>query len=429
MTFDSLSPDDLVSHERHLANEFEQLKATGLQLDLTRGKPSPEQLSLSDELDATCNGQYVVDDGTDVRNYGGLFGIREARRLGGELLGVHEDLVIAGGNASLTLMYQYLSNALVYGPLGPGTAWQNEGSPLRFLCVVPGYDRHFTITESLGFEMVNVPMQNTGPDMDAVEQHVREDPLIKGIWCVPKYQNPTGHTFSDDVVHRFAELGKIAGPHFRIMWDNAYVVHTLHGQGDSLANLMDACHSAGTVDSVVILGSTSKITRAGSGIAFLACSSANLSHFKQRLAVQTIGPDKVNQLRHVRFLRDHQGIDAHMQRHAEIVRPKFKAVLEHLAGGLDGIATWTQPNGGYFISVEVPRGTAATVVQLAGEAGVKLTPAGSTFPYGKDPDDSNIRLAPTYPTLEEIHQAMPVFVTATKLAFARQSVTKRMSSV
>jgi aspartate/methionine/tyrosine aminotransferase len=420
MILDSLTRDDLASRELELSAEYARLKDVGLKLDLTRGKPSPEQLALSDDLDTVLAGQYVLEDGTDVRNYGGLTGIREARRLGAELLGVSEDLVIAGGNASLTFMYQYLSNALFHGAQGPGTAWRDEGGQLKFLCIVPGYDRHFAITEGLGFEMITVRMLEAGPDMNEVEQRVRKDPLIKGIWCVPKYQNPTGYTFSDEVVERFARLGAIAGPHFRIMWDNAYAVHDLSGEGDSLANLMDACQAAGTADSVVMLASTSKITRAGAGIAFLACSPDNLNHFTQRLSVQTIGPDKVNQLRHVRFLEDRQGIESHMKRHASIVRPKFDAVLEHLANGLDGVASWTRPRGGYFVSVDVPNGTAARVVRLAGEAGVKLTPAGSTFPLGHDPDDSNIRLAPTYPSLAELHQAMPVFVTAIKLAAVRQ---------
>ena len=426
MSLDSLTRDDLASRERELSAAYVLLKDIGLKLDLTRGKPSPEQLALSDDLDTVLAGQYVLDDGTDVRNYGGVTGIREARRLGAELLGVSEELVIAGGNASLTFMYQYLSNALFHGALGPGTAWRDEGDRLKFLCVVPGYDRHFTITEDLGFDMINVRMLETGPDMDEVERQVQGDPLIKGIWCVPKYHNPTGHTFSDEVVQRFARLGTIAGPHFRIMWDNAYAVHDLSDDGDSLANLMDACQAAGTADSVVMLASTSKITRAGAGIAFLASSPDNLHHFTKRLSVQTIGPDKVNQLRHVRFLKDRQGIETHMRRHAHIVRPKFEAVLEHLAGGLDGIATWTRPRGGYFISVDVPNGTAANVVRLAGEAGVKLTPAGATFPLGQDPDDSNIRLAPTYPNLAELNQAMPVLVTAVELAAVRQRLGTRV---
>ena len=420
VTPDQPTKDNLVAEEQHLSAEHEQLKQARLQLDLTRGKPSPEQLALSDEIETSLQGEYLLADGTDVRNYGGLIGIREARQLGAELMGVPEELVIAGGNASLTLMYQYLSHALLDGASGPGTAWRDDGGPLKFLCVVPGYDRHFAITEDLGIEMVNVQMSAEGPDMDRVERLVHEDPLIKGIWCVPKYENPTGYTFSDSIVRRFARLGTITGPHFRIMWDNAYAVHDLYGEGDPLANLMDYCQEAGTADSAVIFASTSKITRAGAGVAFMASSADNLSYFKKRLGVQMIGPDKVNQLRHVRFLKDLDGIKAHMRRHAEIVRPKFEAVLEHLDRGLDGVATWTRPRGGYFLSIDVAKQTATEVVRLAGEAGVKLTPAGSTYPRGHDPDDANIRLAPTYPSLTEIHRAMPVFITAVKLAAVRQ---------
>ena len=415
-----VTKDDLVAREQALAAEYAAHKDAGLQLDLTRGKPSPEQLALADELDSVLHGRYVLEDGTDVRNYGGLNGIREARQLGAGLLGVTEDLVIAGGNASLTLMYQYLSHALFHGPLGPGTAWRDEGGGLKFLCIVPGYDRHFTITEDLGFEMINVPMRSDGPDMDEVERLVWADPRIKGIWCVPKYQNPTGFTFSDAVVKRLAELGRTAGPNFRVMWDNAYAVHDLYEAGDSLANLMTCCQEAGTADTAVMFASTSKITRAGSGISFMAASANNLAHFAKRLGVQMIGPDKINQLRHVRFLKNLDGVAAHMRRHAEIIRPKFEAVLQHLDAGLKGVATWTRPRGGYFLSVDVAPRTATEVVRLAGEAGVKLTPAGATFPLGRDPDDANIRLAPTYPSLAELHQAMPVFVTSAKLAAVRQ---------
>ena len=428
MTTDHATPlttatrDDLATRERTLSAEYAGHTKAGLQLDLTRGKPSPEQLALSDDVDAVLGGGYVLEDGTDVRNYGGLVGILEARQLGAELLGVTEDLVLAGGNASLTLMYQYLSQALLHGALGPGTAWQDEGTPLKFLCIVPGYDRHFTITQDLGFEMINVPMRSDGPDMDDVERLVRADPLIKGIWCVPKYQNPTGHTFSDAVVRRLAELGRVAGPNFRIMWDNAYAVHDLYETGDPLANLMTCCQGAGTADAAVMFASTSKITRAGSGISFMAASAGNLTHFTRRLGVQMIGPDKVNQLRHVRFLKSLDGVRVHMRRHAEIIRPKFEAVLQHLDSGLEGVATWTRPRGGYFLSVDVRPGTAADVVRLSGEAGVKLTPAGATYPLGRDPDDANIRLAPTYPSLADLHQALPVFVTSVKLAAVRQTL-------
>lgn len=413
--------NDLVAQERELAAKYATHVGAGLQLDLTRGKPSPAQVTLSDGLDLALGGRYT-SGGVDVRNYGGLDGIGEARQLGAELLGVRENEILAGGNASLTLMYQYLSNALHHGALGPDTAWIHEPGPLKFLCVVPGYDRHFLMTERLGFEPVAVDMAEDGPDMDEVERLVAADPSIKGIWCVPKYQNPTGHTFSDSVVARFARLGKIAGPGFRIMWDNAYAVHDLYPEPDSLANLMDACREEGTADSAVIFGSTSKITRAGAGISFMAASPDNLGHFKRHLGVQTIGPDKVNQLAHVRFLKDLQGVHAHMRRHAELLRPKFEAVLRHLDDGLVGIATWTRPRGGYFVSVNVPNGAASEAVRLSGEAGVKLTPAGATYPGGRDPNDSNIRLAPTYPELDELNQAMPVVVTSIKLAAVRRQL-------
>ena len=420
MPTETVSREDLVARERELAARYTELQAQGLRLDLTRGKPSPEQLALADALDGVLDGDYLGPDGVDVRNYGGLDGLPAARRLGARLLGAPESEVIAGGNASLTFMYQYLLNAWLRGPLGPDTAWRRNGEPLKFLCVVPGYDRHFTITESLGFELINVRMLADGPDMDEVERLVASDPLIKGIWCVPKYQNPTGHTFSDAVVRRLARLGKLAGPNFRIMWDNAYAVHDLYDDPPVLLDIMACCREAGTEDSVVIFGSTSKITRAGGGVAFLAASPGNLAHFRKHLAVQTIGPDKLNQLRHVRFLPDRAAIAALMCRHAAIMRPKFEAVLRHLEDGLTGIAAWTRPRGGYFVSVDVPPGTAREVVRLAGEAGVKLTPAGATFPYGRDPDDANIRLAPTYPDLDEIERAMPVFVTAVGLADVRR---------
>ncbi len=420
--FDGLSHEALVARERGLSAEFESLKSAGLALDLTRGKPSPEQVALSDALEDALGNDYRLDDGTDVRNYGGLLGIPEARRLGAEVLGLRPEEVIAGGNASLTFMYQYVLHAWLNGPLGPETAWRREPGPLKFLCVVPGYDRHFAITESLGFELINVQIDDGGPDMERVEALVADDPRIKGIWCVPKYSNPTGHVYSDEVVERFAHLARRAGPNFRILWDNAYAVHDFDDDPPVLASLMERCRAAGTEDSVVLFGSTSKITRAGAGISFMAASPANLASFTKFLAVQTIGPDKVNQLRHVRFLRDGAGIRAHMRRQAAIVRPRFERVLHHLAQGLaaDGPESWSRPRGGYFLSFEAPDGLATGIVRLAGEAGVKLTPAGATFPYGRDPRDSNIRIAPTYPSLDEIDRAMPVFVTAVSLAAARQ---------
>lgn len=411
---------ELVEMERQLSSRYFDLQNQGLQLDLTRGKPSPEQLDLANLLDRDLNNDYLSPDNIDVRNYGQLEGLPSARQLGASLLGVQDTDIIVGGNASLTLMYQYLLSALYWGPLGRNTAWKRNNEHLKFLCVVPGYDRHFTITEDLGFEMINVEMLESGPNMDAVEQLVAADPQIKGIWCVPKYQNPTGHTFSDETVERMSLLGKIAGPDFRIMWDNAYAVHDLYDSSRVLKNIMDCCKTANTQDSVIMFASTSKITRAGSGISFIAASPDNLSHFKKRLSVQTIGSNKVNQLRHVRFLRNFDGIESLMQQHAAIVRPKFEKVIHYLQSHLKDIATWTEPRGGYFLSVNVASGSAKDVVRLAGEAGVKLTPAGATFPYKLDPADINIRLAPTYPNLDELQAAMPVFVTAVQLASVRK---------
>ena len=422
--FDGLAPETLAARERELTVRFDALCRAGLNLDLTRGKPGPDQVGLSDQLDLTLGGDYRLEDGTDARNYGGLTGIPEARRLGAEMLGVDPELVIAGGNSSLHLMYQYVLHAWLHGPLGPGTAWRDEPGPLRFLCVVPGYDRHFTITETLGFELVPVPIREDGPDMDMIEALVADDPGIKGIWCVPKYSNPTGCIYSDAAVDRLAQLARTAGPNFRILWDNAYAVHDFDDDPPVLANLMERAQEAGTDDSVVMFTSTSKITRAGAGISFVAMSSSNLAPFTATLGAQTIGPDKVNQLRHVRYLKNLDGIRALMRRHATIVRPKFDRVLQHLDEGLraDGVGTWSRPRGGYFLSYDGPPGTAAAAVALARQAGVKLTPAGATFPYGRDPDDTNIRLAPTYPSLDELDRAMPVFVTAVALAAAREQL-------
>ena len=419
-----LNQAELAAKERDLANRLATLKRVNLSLDLTRGKPSPEQLALSDQVEFMTGNDFKTEDGADARNYGGLSGIAEARQLGAQLLGVDAGNVIAGGNSSLTLMYQYLLHAWLNGTTGPETAWRHEGEQLKFLCIVPGYDRHFKITESLGFELINIGFTAEGPDMDQIETLVDNDPLIKGIWCVPKYSNPTGHVYSDTVVERMALLAKRAGMNFRIMWDNAYAVHDLTSDPPPLLNLMEQCQAVGTEDSAILFASTSKVTRAGSGISFIAASTCNLVSFRRSLGVQTIGPDKVNQLRHVRFLKNLGGINELMQRHAAIVRPKFDRVVKHLRDGLsaNGVGMWTVPQGGYFISFESPPGLASAIVQLAGETGVKLTPAGATFPYGRHPNDSNIRLAPTFPTLAEIDQAMPVFVTAVTLAAVRQQL-------
>ena len=420
VTYNRLSQDDLITRERELDATYQSFRAAGLSLDLTRGKPSAAQLALSDGLDE-FGSELVSADGIDTRNYGGIDGLPEARALGAALLGVGRDEVIAGGNSSLTLMYLYLVNAWLHGPTGAGSAWR-DGGTVRFLCPVPGYDRHFTILEDLGIEMVNVPMRHDGPDMDQVEARIRDDSSVRGIWCVPKYSNPGGQVYSDATVERLALLGTVADPTFRIMCDNAYAVHDLGEDPPHLANMMDVCRRHHTEDSLVLFGSTSKVTRAGSGIAFIASSATNLDQFRKRMQVLTIGPDKVNQLRHVRFLRDLDGVRAHMRKHAEILRPKFELVLRHLAEGLGeaGMGTWTTPGGGYFLSFDALPGLAAEIIRLAAGAGVKLTPAGATFPYRRDLNDANIRLAPTFPEVTELEQAMRVFVVCVQLASVRR---------
>ena len=425
MDINQYSNQQLQSWEQELGARYRQIQGAGLKLDLTRGKPSTAQVTLADGLDGVLAGDFLLPDGTDTRNYGGLEGIMPARELGGEILGVAPELVLAGDNSSLTLMYHYLLHAYFYGVRGPDSAWRHEENP-KFIALVPGYDRHFGICEDLGIQMINVGFTDKGPDMDRVEALVRDDPSIKGMWCVPKYSNPTGHTYSDAVVARIAALGTVAGPHFRIIWDNAYAVHDLDDTPPRLINLMDLARQQGTEDTVVMVASTSKITFAGAGVAFLASSAENLKAFKKHLGVFSIGPDKVNQLRHVRFLQGYQGLRAHMRRHAELVRPKFELVDKHLeeALGGTGMGAWTRPRGGYFVSFDAHPGLAREIIRLAGEAGVKLTPAGATFPYGKDPEDCNIRLAPTYPSLEELDQAMGVFTLCVKLATARQRLGK-----
>ncbi len=418
---DQASPETLSQWADSLSSEYEAIKAKGLSLDLTRGKPSAEQLSLSDGLDGILKGDYTAS-GVDVRNYGGLDGISEAKSLGAELLGTPQDNVLAGGNGSLTLMHQAMMTAYFFGFEGKDSAWQKEDN-VKFLCPVPGYDRHFSVCEQLGIEMVNVPMSATGPDMDAVEALVKADSAIKGMWCVPKYSNPTGVVYSDETVKRIAALGKIAGPNFRVFWDNAYAIHDLSSTPLSLASIFEASKALGTEDSILQFGSTSKITHAGAGVAFMGASATNLAGFKKALGILTIGPDKINQLRHVKFFAAAGSLRAHMQKHAAIIKPKFASVLAHLeeAFGDNDLGQWESADGGYFISFDTRPGLAKTVVRLAGEAGVKLTPAGATFPYGKDPSDCNIRIAPTVPTVDQVDEAMKVFVVCVKLASVQQA--------
>lgn len=423
MELNSASKEQLAQWEQDLAAEYQAIKAKQLNLDLTRGKPSSEQLSLSDAMDGILNGDYKTADGTDARNYGGLDGIPEARAIGAEILSAPIENIIAGGNSSLTLMHQAMSVAYFFGLNGADSAWSKENT-IKFLCPVPGYDRHFSVCEHLGIEMVTVPMTANGPDMDVVEKLVAEDHAIKGMWCVPKYSNPTGVVYSDETVQRIAALGKVAAANFRVFWDNAYGVHDLSAEPVALASLFDACKAAGTEDSVLQFASTSKITFAGAGVAFMAASSANLAGFKKSLGFMTIGPDKINQLRHAKFFAAPGSLKAHMEKHAAIIKPRFASVLSHLeeAFGDNDLGQWESADGGYFISFDTRPGLAKEVVKLAGEAGVKLTPAGATFPYGNDPQDANIRIAPTVPTVDQVDEAMKVFVTCVKLASVRQAL-------
>ncbi|MFN3238623.1 MAG: aminotransferase class I/II-fold pyridoxal phosphate-dependent enzyme [Pseudomonadales bacterium] len=414
MKYAELAKEELQALNTELEQTYESLRQRNLKLDLTRGKPAAQQLDLSNALDGILEGYYLLQDGTDVRNYGGLEGIPEARELGGVMLDCPAANILVGGNSSLSLMHSMVGYMM-------DTAWYNEES-IKFICPVPGYDRHFTICDHFNIEMIPVPLNDDGPDMVQVEELVSADPTIKGIWCVPKYSNPTGITYSDAVVTRIAKLGKIAGDNFMVMWDNAYAVHHLKDEHSELANIFAQAAELGTQDNIAMFASTSKVTFAGAGISFLALSANNLKGFLAALGTQTIGNDKVNQLRHVRFLQDADGIAAHMEKHRALIEPKFNAVLDALneqLGGL-GIATWTEPRGGYFISLNSMPGLASEIVRLAGEIGVKLTPAGATFPHGQDPQDENIRVAPTFPTTEELETAVNVFITCIKLASVRQ---------
>lgn len=415
----------LQAQERELASRYAEIQARQLNLDLTRGKPGADQLDLSTEMDGILAGRFHAE-GTDLRNYGGLDGLKGAKAIGALLLDVPAANVLVGGNSSLTLMYHYLLHAHVFGVRGRDSAWSRTGQP-KFLCPAPGYDRHFAICEELGIDMIAVSMTDAGPDMDRVEELVKADSAIKGIWCVPKYSNPTGCVYSAGTVDRIAALGKLAGPHFRVMYDNAYAVHDLTGDPPVLASLFEACRRHGTEDSVVQFASTSKMTFAGAGLAFLATSPANLDAFKQHLGVVTIGPDKLNQQRHVLFLKDAASIRALMRRHAALIKPKFDGVLETLQTHLGNrdMGSWTEPQGGYFVSFYAKPGLASEIVRLAHEAGVKLTPAGVTYPYGKDPEDSHIRLAPSYPTATEVKQAMEVFVLCVQLATVRRRLQEQ----
>lgn len=413
---------ELAVMQTELEQSYQSLKSAGLQLDLTRGKPNTDQLALSDALDGILDNNYRGEDGTDLQNYGGLDGISEAKALFSQVLDVSPQNTLVGGNGSLSLMFQLVEHALNFGVDGNhSNAWKNEGK-IKFICPVPGYDRHFSICEYLGIDMIPVATDDSGPDMDQVESLLKSDPLIKGIWCVPRFSNPTGIVYSDETVRRIAQLSKIAGPNFRVIWDNAYAVHTIYDDAPELLSIAECTREYGTQDSVYLVGSTSKVTFASAGVAFIGSSRSNLDAFTKHLSIQTIGPDKINQRRHVLFLKDMPTLKAHMKKHAEILRPRFETVIIHLQQGLQdsGMGTWTEPKGGYFVSFDSRPGLAKQIVAMANEIGVKLTPAGATFPKGEDPQDSNIRLAPTFASIKDIELAMQAFVICVKLASVRQ---------
>ncbi len=415
--YKDMTKEQLMQEKSELVKKYEEIKGYGLNLDMSRGKPGKEQLDITlpmmDVLASSSD--YKCENGMDVRNYGVMDGIPEMKRLLVELLGYKAEQMILYGNSSLNVMYDTVARSMLFGVQGC-TPWCKLDK-VKFLCPVPGYDRHFAITQQFNIEMINIPLKEDGPDMDMVEELVSKDEAIKGIWCVPKYSNPTGVTYSDEVVKRFAAL-KPAAKDFRIFWDNAYAIHHLYADNqDELLNLGAECEKAGNPNIYYEFCSTSKVTFPGSGVAALISSVENIQEIKKELTIQTIGHDKVNQLRHVRFFQNADGVKAHMMKHADIIRPKFETVLDRLEQELAPlqIATWTVPKGGYFISLNTLEGCAKKVVEKCKEAGVVMTSAGATYPYGKDPMDSNIRIAPTFPSADELAKAAEVFILCVKL--------------
>lgn len=416
-SYQEMSKEELLQEKTALEAEYAKIKEMGLSLDMSRGKPAAEQLDLSMGILDTVDAKSVVksENGTDLRNYGVLDGIPEAKKLIGDMVGAKPENVIVYGNSSLNIMYDQIARAEIFGICG-NTPW-SKLDKVKFLCPVPGYDRHFAITEEFGIEMINIPMTADGPDMDLVEQYVNNDAAVKGIWCVPKYSNPQGVVYSDETVRRFANL-KPAAADFRIFWDNAYVVHHLYEDNQAqILNILDECEKAGNPDIVFQFCSTSKVSFPGAGIAAISASAANIADIKKKLTIQTIGHDKINQLRHVKFFKDQKGVQEHMMKQAAIIRPKFEMVEEMLTEEIAsrGIGTWMHPLGGYFISFEALEGCAKKIVEKCKEAGVVLTGAGSPYPYKKDPKDSVIRIAPTYPSMDELKEAAKVFTVVVRL--------------
>ena len=426
-SYAEMSKEELQALRKKLSAQYKEFQGKDLKLDMSRGKPSAEQLDLSMEMMNVLNSDsdLTCEDGTDCRNYGVLTGIKEVKELIGDMMEVSPDNIIIYGNSSLNVMFDTVSRSMTHGVMGC-TPWCKLDK-VKFLCPVPGYDRHFGITEYFGIEMINVPMNEDGPDMDMVEKLVSTDDSIKGIWCVPKYSNPTGNSYSDETVRRFARL-KPAAPDFRIYWDNAYGIHHLYDHDqDHLIEILAECKRAGNPDLVYKFSSTSKISFPGSGIAAIASSETNIADIKKRLTIQTIGHDKINQLRHVKFFKNVDGIKAHMEKQADLIRPKFELVEKIFSDELAsrGIGTWMHPLGGYFISFEAPEGCAKEIVSKCKEAGVVLTGAGSPFPYKKDPKDSVIRIAPTYPSLAELEQAANVFVVVVRMVAAEKFLAEK----
>ena len=405
---------------------YEKERSVGYHLDMSRGKPDAMQLNLSmDMLQQNPYDLIYSRKGTDVRNYGELAGVDEAKQLFADLLGLKMENIIMGGQSSLALMYDCIIKAWVFGVNGGSRPWGQQGK-VKFLCPVPGYDRHFRITQEFGFEMINIPMTPTGPDMELVKHYVENDAAVKGIWCVPKYSNPEGTTYSKETVEAFAAL-KPAADDFRIFWDNAYIVHGFREEDDELINIFEACKKYGSEDMVYEFMSTSKVTFSGAGVAVFAASRSNIEFLTKQMQVQTLGYDKLNQLRHVKFFKNADGLRAHMKKQADYLRPKFDFTLSALEDGLSdyGIGSWTNPNGGYFISYDGLPGTAKRCVQLCADLGVKFTGAGAAFPYGVDPEDKNVRIAPSYPTTEQLYKSMNVFCICQKIAALEALLKKK----